>query len=172
MIDRLQESKAKPKDQSRSQKQGQEIEKKPGLRSSQPKARQVEVGRVEAGQATAFKSVGGLQGLCLLACINGRVFGLELGLAALVSGNRSSRWRTSEGWVCSGDIDLMERQAMCDVQMCLSRVSAVFAWSRNRRKTKKSRRRKRVELSCEIQSKTRQTQDRASRVEVRPGQIE
>lgn len=104
--------------------------------------------------------------------MNGRVFGLELGLAALVSGNRSSRWRTSEGWVCSGDIDLMERQAMCDVQMCLSRVAAVFAWSRSRRKMKESRRRQRVELSCEIQSKTRQTQDRVSRVEVRPGQIE
>lgn len=63
---------------------------------------------------------------------------------------------------------------MRNVQLGLSGVSAVFAWSRNRNRMKRADGGR--GLSCEIQSKTTQQdrtgQDRASRVEVRPGLIE
>lgn len=65
---------------------------------------------------------------------------------------------------------------MHDVQVGLSGESVVFAWSRSRKEKGRRERESRVGLSCEVQSKTRLRdragQDRASRVEVRPGQIE
>lgn len=157
------QSRAKPKDQSRSQ----EPRQKQSQRSSQSAQGK---SRSSRGRSGKCQVVWGAE-RALFAGLHNRVdFGFGPGFSSPgVGHNKSSRWRTSGGCVCPGDIDLMERQTMRGVQVGLSGVSAVFAWSKSRSRNRMKKADGGRGSSCEIQSKTRQ-QDRTGQVESRSGQ--